>query len=114
MGAGPGGSSGSWAIPGPAATRIATAAARARQLLRTRAPLRPISRLHGFGPELHVMGAAQVLLGEVDLEGRSELLAVPAEAAHELLVVGAPLVPVGQERGGDVHAGAIPALRDHV
>src|SRR6185503_16938848 len=64
--------------------------------------------------ELHVMGAAELLLREIDLEGRLQLLAVPGEAAQELLVVGAALVPVGEERRGDVDALAVPALRDHV
>src|SRR5262245_56640753 len=114
MGAGPGASSGSCARPVLAATRIVSATATTRRLLGTGAPRRTVGPLHGLRAELHVMGAAQVLLEEVHLEGRRQLLAVPAEAAHELLVVGARLIPVGQERGGYVHAGAVPALRDHV
>src|SRR5262245_28353308 len=67
-----------------------------------------------LGAELHVVGASEVLLREVDLEGRLQLLAVPGEAAQELLVVGAALVPVGEQRRGDVDALSVPALRDHV
>src|SRR6185436_14940296 len=64
--------------------------------------------------ELDVMRAPELLLVEVDLERLPELIAVPAEAAQELLVVVAGLVPVRQQRGGDVDALAVPALRDHV
>src|SRR5207244_6940825 len=64
--------------------------------------------------ELHVVGAAERRLGEIHLEDLFELLAVPDEAAQELLVLGTELVPVGQQRRGDVDAFAVPALRDHV
>src|SRR5438132_1509971 len=55
--------------------------------------------LERFRPELHVVRAPQLLLREVDLEGGRQLLAVPLEPAHELLVVLALLVPVGEQRG---------------
>src|SRR5438309_8093647 len=70
--------------------------------------------LERFGSELHVVRAAQLLLREVDLEGRRQLLAVPLETAHELLVVLAFLVPVGEQGGRNVDALPVPALRDHV
>src|SRR5262245_48695756 len=65
-------------------------------------------------PELHVVRASELLLREVDLERRRQLLAVPGEATEELLVVRAALVPVREQRGGDVDPLAVPALRDHV
>ena len=43
-----------------------------------------------------------------------ELLAVPGIGLQELLVVGALLVPVGEQRGGEIDAFTVPALRDHV
>src|SRR5262249_18663784 len=73
-----------------------------------------IRGLHRLRAKLHVMRPAQLFLVEVDLEGRLQLLAVPGKAPHELLVVGAALVPLREQRGGDVDARAIPALRDHV
>src|SRR6266481_6349997 len=72
------------------------------------------SRAQRLRAELHVMRAPEVLLREVHLERRLQLLAVPGEAAQELLVVGAALVPVGEQRGGDVDALTVPALGDHV
>src|SRR5712692_4972567 len=72
------------------------------------------ARAKRLGAELHVVGAPEVLFREVHLEGRLQLLAVPGEAAQELLVVGAALVPVGEQRRRDVHALAVPALGDHV
>src|SRR5882762_1349553 len=124
--------SGSWASTektAPAPPRAAPAPARAATAARAAAaPRHPARRgsaqarrtlevirgLHRLRAELHVMRPAELLLGEVDLERRRELLAVPLEAADELLVVGTALVPVGEERGGDVHACAVPALRNHV
>src|SRR5262249_25470085 len=105
-----------------AATSPAAAAAAAgsiaigarRRSAQGRGALEPICGFHRLRAELHVMGAAELLLVEIDLEGRLELLAVPGKAAHELLVVGAALVPVREQRGGDVDARAVPALRDHV
>src|SRR6185436_3832414 len=75
---------------------------------------RHVRRLQDLGAELHVVRAPQLLLGEVHLERGRERLAVPPEGAQELLVVGARLVPVREQRRGDVDAGAVPALRDHV
>src|SRR5258708_2615947 len=60
------------------------------------------------------MGPAELLFGEINLELLRQLLAVPREAAQELLVVYAPLVPVREQGRGDVHALPVPALRDHV
>src|SRR6185436_3777790 len=57
-------------------------------------------RAQRLGAELHVVRAAQLFLGEVDLEDLLEILAIPGEGAQELLVVGPTLVPVGQQRGG--------------
>src|SRR5207249_1908766 len=54
--------------------------------------------------ELHVVGAAELLLREIHREDLFELLAVPPEAAQELLVVRTDLVPVRQQRRGDVDA----------
>src|SRR5262249_22688534 len=105
-----------------AAASLAAAAAAARSIAistrrrsaQGRGALGPIRGLHRLRAELHVMGAAQLLLVEIDLEGRPELLAGPGKAAHELLVIRAALVPVREQRGGDVDARAVPALRDHV
>src|SRR2546428_3276728 len=117
-----GGASGRGAAPGPVPAGVGRAATAARTMMirpdrgsaERRGALEPIRGFHRLRAELHVMRAAELLLVEVDLEGGLELLAVPAEAAHELLVVRARLVPVGEERGGDVDARAVPALRDHV
>src|SRR5262245_31962113 len=114
-------SSGSCASTAPPATATTSAAvARSAAIVpirvsaQRRGAIEAIRRLHRLRAELHVVRPAKLLLVEVDLERRLELLAVPGKAAHELLVVGAALVPVGQERRGDVDAGAVPALRDHV
>ena len=48
--------------------------------------------------------AAELFFGEIDFKLLCESLAVPGEAAQELLVVRAALVPVGEQRGGDVQA----------
>ena len=64
--------------------------------------------------ELHVMRAAELRRLEVRFERQRELLAVPVEGAQELLVVRALLVPFRQQARRDVHALAVPALRDHV
>src|SRR5438477_665854 len=98
----------------PAATNTRPAATASR--FRTRLPVDAAAEGHlqRLGAELHVVGAPQLLLGEIDLECRRQLLAVPLEPAHELLVVLALLVPVGEQRRGDVDALPIPALRDHV
>src|SRR5207245_11424195 len=95
--------SGSWAstektatAPAATAPASAAAAARTRPSSAARRTLEVIRGLHRLRAELHVMRPAKLLLVEVDLECRAELLAVPAEAADELLVVGAALVPVGQ------------------
>src|SRR5919204_5799419 len=64
--------------------------------------------------ELHVVRAPELLLEEIHLERLGQLLAVPLERAQELLVVVAFLVPVGEQRRGDVDALPVPALRDHV
>src|SRR5256885_13534140 len=83
-----------------------------------RGPAPPLSTAgHGralrLGPQLHVVRAAELLLREIDLELARELAAVPGEAADELLVVVAALVPVGEQRQAVVQARALPALRDH-
>jgi hypothetical protein len=44
-----------------------------------------------------VVGAAELLLVEVDLKFLDELFAVPVEELHELLVIGALLVPIGEQ-----------------
>src|SRR5438445_10770385 len=104
----------------PAAATTAAAAARniamgpIRESARGRGALEPICRLQRLRAELHVVRAAELFLVEIDLEGRLELLAVPGEGAHELLVVGAALVPVRQVRRGDVNPRPVPALREHV
>src|SRR5512134_3865904 len=64
--------------------------------------------------ELHVVGAAELFLREVHLEGRLQFLAIPAECAQELFIVGAALVPFLEQARRDVDAFAVPALRDHV
>src|SRR5262249_5315957 len=115
-------SSGSCASTPRAATAppAAIAAARSsavttrRDSAQRRRTLGAIRGLHRLRAELHVVRPAELLLVEIDLEGRLELLAVPGKAAHELLVVGAALVPVGEQRRGDVDPRAVPALRDHV
>src|SRR5215510_15610425 len=102
-------------IPAAAATAARSVMISARRRsAQGRGALEAIRGLHRLRAELHVVGAAQLLLVEIDLEGRLELLAVPGKAAHELLVVRAALVPVREQRGGDVDARAVPALRDHV
>src|SRR3989454_5958665 len=120
---GPGRGSSSWcAVAGTVTAAVTSDAAAARPArirarrasAEVRGALESIRGFHRLGAQLHVMRAAELLLVEVDLEGGYQLLAVPAEAPHELLVVGAGLVPVREERGGDVDAGAVPALRDHV
>src|SRR5262245_16887398 len=105
------------AAPATAASVAAARTVRTRASRRSaerRSAVRSIGGLHRLGAELHVVRAAELLLVEVHLERGRQGLAVPAERAHELLVVRAALVPVGEERGGDVDARAVPALRDHV
>src|SRR5215470_18127918 len=102
-------------MPPPTAVAAASiSAVTTRRDSAQRRTLRTIRGLHRLRAELHVVRAAQLLLVEVDLEGRLELLAIPGKRTHELLVVGAALVPVGEQGGRDVDARAVPALRDHV
>ena len=49
--------------------------------------------------EFHVMRASKPFLMEVDDEILLQLLAVPGIALQKLLVVGALLVPIGEQRG---------------
>src|SRR5262245_63693551 len=51
---------------------------------------------------------------EVELEAVAQLLAVPGVRPEELLVVRALLVPLGEERAGEVETFPVPALGDHV
>src|SRR4029450_1397322 len=102
------------APPGSAAAARTVRTRASRDSAERRGAVRSIGGLHRLGAELHVVRAAELLLVEVHLERGRQGLAVPAERAHELLVVRATLVPVGEERGCDVDARAVPALRDHV
>src|SRR5262249_57216995 len=70
--------------------------------------------VEGVLTEVHDVRAAELGVEEVDLEERREVLAVPAVGLQELLAVGALLVPVGEQRRGDVEALTVPGLRDHV
>ena len=63
---------------------------------------------------MHDVRAAELGFEEVDLEQRRQVSAVPAVGLQELLVVGAFLVPVGEQRRGDVEPLAVPGLRHHV
>src|SRR6476469_7600423 len=52
--------------------------------------------------------------GEIEIKRWFQFFAVPSIGSNELLIVGALLVPVGQERTGEVDTFSIPAFRDHV
>src|SRR5690606_9484270 len=60
------------------------------------------------------MRAAELERGEIELEPLREPAAVPRVGAEELLIVLALLVPVSEQRAGEVEAFSVPALRDHV
>ena len=60
------------------------------------------------------MRTAQLERGEIEIEARLQFLAVPGVSAEKLLVVRALLVPMRQERTGEVESLPIPTLRDHV
>src|SRR6202011_4462026 len=64
--------------------------------------------------KLHMMRAAELFGKKIDLEFELQLLAVPVVGTQDLLVVGALLVPMFQQRGGDIDALSIPALGNHV
>src|SRR5688572_14337648 len=64
--------------------------------------------------EKHVVRAAQLESGEVEIKGGSKFLAVPPISAHELFVVLAKLVPAREQRTREVKALPVPALRHHV
>src|SRR5207302_748250 len=117
----------SWYVPGAGGTKPSSSSARATAAASSTAAtmatriiaLLPVSaaterHLQRLRAELHVVRTSQLFLDEIHLERGRQLLAVPLEPAHELLVVVALLVPVGEQRGGDVDALSVPALRDHV
>src|SRR5436190_18251675 len=60
------------------------------------------------------MWTAELERGEIEIEARPQFLAVPGESTEELLIIGALLVPMRQQRTGEVKPLPIPALRDHV
>src|SRR5262245_29363491 len=60
------------------------------------------------------MRATQLERSEIDVEFRFQLLAIPRVSAKELFVVLTALVPVCQQRAGEIEPFAIPALRNHV
>src|SRR5437667_43542 len=62
----------------------------------------------------HVMWSTELQRGEIEIERRLQLFAVPGVTAKELLVVGAFLVPVRQERACEIDPFSVPALRHHV
>src|SRR3984893_3010074 len=64
--------------------------------------------------KFHVMRAAELFGKKIDLEFELQILAVPLISAQELLVIVALLVPMFQQRRGDIDALSIPALRNHV
>ena len=55
-----------------------------------------------------MMWAAELFLDEIDFKFEIEIFAVPVVSAQDLLVVGAFLVPVREQRGGDIDALSIP------
>src|SRR3989441_4652737 len=65
-------------------------------------------------PEVHDVRTAELLSQEVDREERAQPIPVPTVRLQELLAVLARLVPVGEQRGGEVNALPIPGLRHHV
>src|SRR5262249_52911985 len=93
-----GSAAGSCAATDPVAASQAAssnAACRVAILKRLAASLRRC-RAQRVAAELHVVRTPELFLREVHLERLRQLLAVPPEAAQELLVVGAALVPVGE------------------
>src|SRR5437016_14386030 len=59
----------------------------------------------------HVMRSTEFQRGEIEIERRPQLFAVPSVTAKELLVVGAFLVPVRQKRAYEIEPSPLPALR---
>src|SRR5437016_10319614 len=62
----------------------------------------------------HVMRSTEFQRGEIEIERRPQLFAVPGVTAKELLVVGAFLVPVRQTRACEIVPFPVPALRHHI
>src|SRR5688572_18633351 len=79
------------------AGRAAGPTSRARPVSHADQPDALLSARRGIGgtqhlrAQLHVVGAPELLPGEVHLEDLRQLLAVPGEASQELFVVGAAL-----------------------
>src|SRR5262249_11650611 len=63
-----------------------------------------------LGAEVHQVSPTQTFPKEVDREALRHRLAIPVISSEELLIGVSGLVPVGQERTGEVDTLAIPAL----
>src|ERR1700730_19077693 len=82
--------------------------------LRSRAKGRVERSLLGWTREFHVMRAAEFFSQKINLEFLRQILAVPIISAQHLFILGPSLVPIRKERGGNINALSVPALRNHI